>query len=262
MAKHLAKKVENKVDNELNDNSFEYLLGTIIREEVLITVNNLNQRKQNSTKKYLTIKEVSSMTGIGPSTIRQLTLSRAMPHRKVKSRIILDEAEIKETIENYRKLGWNDPENNWDVQIVQSEITDFQKSKEEPKMIDEILRKIIREELATFSNEIKDLAKKNKENYYGRTVLTIKEAANHFRTSPSSIYSLIKENGMPHFKIHSRHYIVLEEAEAYLWRETAKSYADEGNIYWQRILQRLDWEERERNAAYEKALKRLEESTY
>lgn len=64
---------------------------------------------------------------------------------------------------------------------------------------------------------------------------------------------------MPHFKIQSRLYIVLEEAEAYLWRETAKSYAIKGNVYWQRILQRLDWEEAERSSAYEKALKRLEE---
>jgi len=65
---------------------------------------------------------------------------------------------------------------------------------------------------------------------------------------------------MPHLKIQSRFYIVLEEAEAYLWRETAKSYTIEGNIYWKRILQRLDWEEKERKLAYEKALKRLEES--
>ncbi len=72
----------------------------------------------------------------------------------------------------------------------------------------------------------------------------------------------MKDDGMPHLKISSRYYVVLEEAEAYLWRETAKTYADEGNIYWQRILQNLDWEERERKAAYEKALKRLEDSTY
>lgn len=64
---------------------------------------------------------------------------------------------------------------------------------------------------------------------------------------------------MPHFKIQSRSFIVLEEAEAYLWRETAKSYATQGNIYWQRILQNLDWEEKERNAAYARALKKLEE---
>ncbi|WP_243292794.1 helix-turn-helix domain-containing protein [Bacillus sp. FJAT-47783] len=247
---------------QLNSFSFEFLLETIIREEVCTSVNYLYQSGQYIPKKYLTIKEVSSMTGIGSSTIRQLTFSRAMPHRKVKSRIILNEEEIKETLENYKKSGWSDPDNNWDVKTVQSEIAKFHKTKEEPKMIDDILRKIIREELASFSNEIKNFAKKDKENYYGRTVLTIKEAANHFRTSPSTIYSLIRDDGMPHFKIHSRHYIVLEEAEAYLWRETAKSYADEGNIYWQRILQRLDWEERERKAAYEKALKRLEESTY
>ncbi|WP_336765626.1 helix-turn-helix domain-containing protein [Paenibacillus sp. USHLN196] len=103
---------------------------------------------------------------------------------------------------------------------------------------------------------------KAKESYYGRTVLTIKEASQHFRTSPATIYGLIKEDGMPHLKIQSRFYIVLEEAEAFLWRETAKSYATKGNIYWQRILQRLNWEEQEGNKAYEKALKRLEERSY
>ncbi|WP_342540355.1 hypothetical protein MHI39_23770 [Heyndrickxia sp. FSL K6-6286] len=50
----------------------------------------------------------------------------------------------------------------------------------------------------------------------------------------------------------------MEEAEAFLWRETAKSYAEKGNIYWQRILQNLDWEEKERNTTYARALKRLE----
>lgn len=246
---------------KLSNYSFEYLLETTIKDEISTSVNDLKESKKYPVKKYLTIKEVSSLTGIGSSVIRQLTLSRTMPHRKVNSRIILDEKEIQETIEDYKKVGWTDPDNKWDVKTVQFEIANFQKTKEEPAMIDEILRKIIREELSNFSNEIKNYVKKDKESYYGRTVLTIKEAANHFRTSPSTIYSLIKEDGMPHFKIYSRHYIVLEEAEAFLWRETAKSYADEGNIYWQRILQRLDWEEKERNAAYEKALKRLEEST-
>lgn len=251
----------NYMNEQLNNASFEYLLGSIIKDEISASINGLFSNKEDSSKKYLTIKEVSSLSGIGSSVIRQLTLSRAMPHRKVKSRIILVENEIQETIENYKKFGWTDPDNHWDVKSVQTEIVNFHK-KETPTMIDEILRKIIREELANFSNEIKNYAKKDKESYYGRTVLTIKEAANHFRTSPSTIYNLIKEDGMPHFKIYSRHYIVLEEAEAYLWRETAKSYADEGNIYWQRILQNLDWEERERRAAYEKALKRLEDSTY
>jgi len=182
-----------------------------------------------------------------------------MPHRKLKSRIIFDEAEISETISNYKKFGWTDPENYWDVTIVKSQIDCFNRKKEEPLMIEDIFRKIIKEELDTFSTEILNYTKKEKESYYGRTILTIKEAAEHFRTSSATIYSLIKEEGMPHFKIQSRFYIVLEEAEAYLWRETAKSYAIKGNIYWQRILQRLDWEEAERNSAYEKALKRLEE---
>ncbi|MFF2158518.1 helix-turn-helix domain-containing protein [Paenibacillus chitinolyticus] len=77
-------------------------------------------------------------------------------------------------------------------------------SKEEPLMIEDILRKIIKEELSDFSGEIMNRTIKDKESYYGRTVLTIKEAAAHFRTSPSTIYSLIKEDAMPHFKIQSR----------------------------------------------------------
>lgn len=242
--------------------SFENLLESIIHYEISNFVEHLDKRSHYTPKKYLTIKEVSKMTGIGTYTLRQLTFSRAMPHRKVRSRIIFDENEILETITNYKKVGWDDPDKSWDVDVVRSEINELNKKEEEPIMIDEILRKIIREELSSFSTELEDFTKKDKESYYGRTILTIKEAANHFRTSPSSIYSLIKEEGMPHLKIHSRHYIVLEEAEAFLWRETAKSYADKGNIYWQRILQRLDWEEKERNATYEKALKRLEERNF
>lgn len=214
---------------------------------------------QLTRKKYLTLSEISTLTGIGTYVIRQLTFARAMPHRKIKSRIIFDETEIVETISNYKNFGWTDPEKNWDVKIVQTQINSFKMKKEAPPMIEDILRKIIKEELDTFSTEILNYTKKEKESYYGRTILTIKEAAEHFRTSPTTIYSLMKEEGMPHFKIQSRFYIVLEEAEAYLWRETAKSYAIKGNIYWQRILQRLDWEEAERNSAYEKALKRLEE---
>lgn len=73
-------------------------------------------------------------------------------------------------------------------------------------MIDEVIRSINRDELEDFSKEILSQTKKDKERerYYGRTVLTIKEAANYFRTSPSTIYSLIKEDGMPHLKLHSR----------------------------------------------------------
>ncbi|WP_201317890.1 helix-turn-helix domain-containing protein [Paenibacillus sp. EPM92] len=218
----------------------------------------LAENNHKNRRKYLTVKEVSKITGIGTYTLRQLTYARAMPHRKVKARIIFDENEIQNTISKYKEVGWDDPEKEWDIKIVQGEIDALRNRREESMMIEDILRKIIKEELSDFSGEILNRTKKDKESYYGRTVLTIKEAAAHFRTSPSTIYSLIKEDGMPHLKIQSRFYIVLEDAEAYLWRETAKSYATEGNIYWQRILQRLDWEERERNAAYKTALSRLE----
>ncbi|WP_096187973.1 helix-turn-helix domain-containing protein [Evansella halocellulosilytica] len=244
------------------DFSFEELFQFVVKDEVSQFVRTLGENEKNTTKKYLTLQEVSQLTGIGTYTLRQLTFTRAMPHRKVLSRLIFLEDEITETINNYKKYGWTDPDNKWDVSAVQAEIESLRKEKEESPMIEDIFRKIIREELNNFSDEIKSESQKKKESYYGRTVLTIKEAANHFRTSPATVYGLIKEEGMPHFKIHSRYFIVLEEAEAYLWRETAKSYAIEGNIYWQRILERLDWEEKERNAAYEKALKRLEESTF
>lgn len=240
--------------------SFEILLKEVFHEEFSHFNDDLDKKVDSLPKKYLTIKEVYKMTGIGTYTLRQLTYARAMPYRKIKARIIFEEREIKETISDYNKFGWTDPDKNWDVQLVQDEIMQFEREKGGNIMIEDILREIIREELNNFSKDIKKHTNKEKTSYYGRTVLTIKEAATHFRTSPSTIYSLIKEDGMPHFKIQSRFYIVLEEAEAYLWRETAKSYANEGNIYWQRILQRLDWEEKERELAYAKALKRLEES--
>lgn len=225
-------------------------------------IKKLHESREITKKKYLTINEVSTITGVGTYTIRQLTFARAMPHRKVRSRIIFDQTEILETISNYQEQGWTDPEKYWDVHLVQTEIKNFHKNKELAPMIEEIFRNLIKGELETFSKEILNYTKKEKDRYYGRTVLTIKEASEHFRTSPSTIYSLIKEEGMPHLKIQSRFYIVLEEAEAYLWRETAKSYTIEGNIYWQRILQNLDWEETERKLAYENALKRLEERKY
>lgn len=78
-------------------------------------------------------------------------------------------------------------------------------------MIEDIFRSLVKEELAVFSKEILNYTKKDRESYYGRTVLTIKEASKHFRTSPATIYSLIKDEGMPHFKIQSRFYIVLED---------------------------------------------------
>ncbi|NUH86461.1 helix-turn-helix domain-containing protein [Bacillus firmus] len=112
---------------KLSSFSFEYLLETIVKDEISISVNKLNKSGKYPIKKYLTIKEVSSLTGIGSSVIRQLTLSRAMPHRKVKSRIILDENEIRETIESYKKFGWTDPDKNWDFKSVQSEIDNLHK---------------------------------------------------------------------------------------------------------------------------------------
>lgn len=249
------------MDNKLHF-TFEHMLGKLLKSELSQLLDKLRQPEMPSCKKYLTINEVSEITGVGTYTLRQLTFARAMPHRKLKSRIIFDQTEITNTIEKYKKSGWKDPEDEWDVSKVQLQISSFYKEKETTLLIEDIIRKLIKEELESFSREIVSITKKDKERYYGRTVLTIKEAAEHFRTSPSTIYSLLKDEGMPHLRIQSRFYIVLEEAEAYLWRETAKSYAKTGNVYWQRILQRLDWEEAERNLAYERALKRLEERNF
>jgi hypothetical protein len=243
----------------MDNNIFEELIQQILRDEIAHSLETVMNHQVAKPKQYMTIREVADKTGIGAYTIRQLTFSRAMPHRKVKARIIFDYDEIEQTIHTFRMNGWNDPENQWDIKVVQEQIRKFEKTKENPMVIEEIIRKIFKDELSSFTDEIHKLTKGEKEKYYGRTVLTIKEASTHFRTSPATIYNLIKEDGMPHLRIQSRYYIVLEEAEAFLWRETAKSYADSGNIYWQRILQRLDWEEKERNSAYEKALNRLEE---
>ncbi|WP_434749646.1 helix-turn-helix domain-containing protein [Paenibacillus amylolyticus] len=241
---------------------FEDLLKTVLQSEIAEMIGSVSVSQTAVNKKYLTMDEVSKLSGIGTYTLRQLTFSRAMPHRKVRSRIIFEQSEITDSITNYKKIGWDDPENKWNVNAVQSQITNFYQDKEKSPMIEDIFRQLIKEELESFSKEILSITKKEKQSYYGRTVLTIKEAAEHFRTSPATIYGLIKEDGMPHLKIQSRFYIVLEEAEAYLWRETAKSYADSGNIYWTQILQRLDWEETERELAYKKALKRLEERDF
>lgn len=247
------------MEKQVNAFSFDNLYNKILREELTALTKSLSRTNNQIKKRYLTMKEAVNITGISSSILRQLTYSRAMPHLKVKGRIILEINEIKKTISDYKMNGWSDPDKNWDVSRVQSEIINFEKNKGGPKMIEDILREIIREELNKFSNDLIKESNKEKTRYYGRTVLTVKEAAEYFRTSPATIYSLIKEEGMPHFKIQSRSFIVLEEAEAFLWRETAKTYAEHGNIYWQRILQNLDWEEKERNAAYAKALKRLEE---
>lgn len=106
----------------LSSTSFESLFTSIIHVEISQLVQKLNQQNYYNPRKYLTIKEVSSITGVGTYTLRQLTYSRAMPHRLVKSRIIFDENEIKETIDSYKANGWTDPDHNWDVAKVRTEI--------------------------------------------------------------------------------------------------------------------------------------------
>jgi len=155
--------------------SFEHLIKSIFNEELALILKTLDQNSLATQRKYLTIKEVSKLSGIGTYTLRQLTYARAMPHRKIKSRIIFDESEIQDTNSMYKEVGWDDPEKEWDIKGVQDEIDALLNKKEEPMMIDDILRKIIKEELADFSAEILSKTKKENERYYGRTVLTIKD---------------------------------------------------------------------------------------
>jgi hypothetical protein len=105
--------------------SFENLLKDIIKDEFSYFIDSLTKNVDCLPNKYLTIKEVSKITGIGTYSLRQLTFARAMPHRKIKARLLFEEREIKETISDYKKFGWTDPENYWDVHLVQKEIMHF-----------------------------------------------------------------------------------------------------------------------------------------
>ncbi|WP_281889554.1 hypothetical protein [Paenibacillus sp. YYML68] len=142
--------------------SFEFLFSSVFHDEIVQAVIKLRQRYTYTPNKYLTIKEVSSITGIGTYTLRQLTYARAMPHRLVKSRIMFVENEIKATIDCYKDNGWADPNHDWDVKEAQNEINTFQKSKEGSILIEEIIRKIIREELNSFLREIQSTKKKRR----------------------------------------------------------------------------------------------------
>lgn len=238
---------------------YETSIRSMFRQEISMMVKSFsveNQKKQ--LKSYLTMKEVSKKTGLGLSTIGDLMRRRALPHLRVKSKVLFLEEEIRPTIMHYKEFGWTDPDDEWDVAKAFKDVENLRNPKEEPTMIEEALRKIIRDELEVFVQDIKNAT--SKENYMGRTNLTIKEAAKYFRTSPSTITNLIHEEGMPHIRMGSRYIIVLEEAEDFLWRETAKRYADTGNIYWTRILERIDYEDKKRKAAFEKAMYNLENS--
>lgn len=240
---------------------FEDLIGAILKEEISNTVNGLFSGEKSLKTTYLTIKEVSELNGISTSTVRDLTYRRAMPHLLMKSRIIFNQEEIKPFIDGYKQFGWTDPNGEWEVSKILKENPDFNlfsihTPKEEPILIDEAIRKIINEELNQFAEELKGMVKKNGANY-GRTNLTVQEAAKYFRTSNATILSLIHDEGMPHLRLGSRYIIPLEEAEAFLWRTTAENYAHSGNIYWKRILKRIDEEEEKRRIAFERALSKL-----
>jgi hypothetical protein len=58
---------------------------------------------------------VSNIYGAVHSVLRQLTYSRAIPHLKVKGRIIFDQNAIKETVAESKEFGWSDPEDKWTV---------------------------------------------------------------------------------------------------------------------------------------------------
>lgn len=110
------------MESKENGYSFEALITKIIHEELLKLRNHLSQMKNSTSKRYITMKETVSSTGISSSVLRQLTYSRAMPHLKVRGRIIFDENAIKDTVFEYKEFGWTDPEDKWAVEKVQSEI--------------------------------------------------------------------------------------------------------------------------------------------
>lgn len=238
--------------------NFEFLIQNLFKEEMELFMLMKREQRALKRKQYVTMKELAGETGIDPYVVRRLTYERAMPHRRVGNRLIFDLTEVQETIQSYKENQWSDEEGVWDVQAVMRELRNNEIKKEAPLMIDEVIRSIVQEELGKFGEELRHKSAKERESYLGRTVLTLQEAAEHFRVSYGTINLLIKEDGMPHLKINSRRLIVLEEAEEFLWRETAKSYSDSGNIYWQRILQKIDAAEAKRVSAYEKALNRLE----
>ncbi|AQQ55255.1 helix-turn-helix domain-containing protein [Planococcus lenghuensis] len=238
--------------------NFESLIQNLFKEEIEIFLVTKKEHKTLKKKRYLTMKETAAETGIDSYVLRRLTYERAMPHRKVGNRLIFDLNEIQDAIQSYKENHWSDSEGVWDVKAVLRELKDNEIKKEAPLMIDEVIRSIIQEELEKIGEELRHKSVKERDSYLGRTVLTLREAAEHFRVSYGTINLLIKEDGMPHLKINSRRLIVLEEAEEFLWRETAKSYSNDGNIYWQRILQKIDAAESKRVSAYEKALNRLE----
>jgi len=201
---------------------FEQSFAALFQDELSKLMISIMEPATAPHKHYWTMEETAERTGIGMYVLRRLTRKRAMPHRLVRKRIIFDESEIESTIANYKTLAWEDPDKNWDVGRVRFEIEELRKKKEETFVIEDILRKLIKEELAQFSEDILSQTKKDHERYYGRTNLTLKEAAKHFRVSPATMNALIKQDGMPHYRIRSQYYIVLEEAEAFLWRETAR----------------------------------------
>ncbi|OLP65500.1 hypothetical protein BACPU_15880 [Bacillus pumilus] len=240
----------------MNTGLFESFIRNTLKEEFdkILHLSLINEESV-ANKTYLTMNEINERTKLTTYTLGDLIRRRAMPHLRVKSRIIFIEEEILPTINHYKKHGWTDPDDFWSVSNVIKEVEDLRNDEEEPELIEEAIRKIISDELEVFSDEIKNLINKNNNKVH--TLLTVKEAANYFRVSTSTIFSLIHEDEMPHMKMGSKFIIVLEEAEAFLWRETARKYADTGNIYWTRILERIDYEEKKRKVAFDKAMERI-----
>ncbi|MCY8573598.1 hypothetical protein [Bacillus haynesii] len=140
---------------------YETSIRSMFREEVSMMVISFsveNQKKQ--LKSYLTMKEVSKKTGLGLSTLGDLMRRRAMPHLRVKSKVIFLEEEIRQTIMHYKKFGWTDPDDEWDVEKAFKDVENLRNTKEEPTMIEEAIRKIIRDELEVFVQDIKNATSK------------------------------------------------------------------------------------------------------
>lgn len=79
--------------NEYLDVDYEELIKKAIHEEMSQLIVRLTQTEHAFHKKYVTMEELATITGIGTYTLRQLTFASA-PHRRVKSRLIFDQTNI------------------------------------------------------------------------------------------------------------------------------------------------------------------------
>ncbi|MBG9912806.1 hypothetical protein ABD83_15475 [Bacillus xiamenensis] len=110
----------------MNRGLFESFIRNTLKEEFdKILHLSLIKEESVANKTYLTMNEITERTKLKTSTIGDLIRRRAMPHLRVKSRIIFIEAEILPTINHYKKHGWTDPDDFWSVSNVIKEVEDL-----------------------------------------------------------------------------------------------------------------------------------------